>query len=79
MNKIVSLDGGAVRGVEPDPTIIRLLEDALARARAGEVIAVGVAEIHRNGATQGDRAGTVPISLVGVLARLSHRIISEDT
>lgn len=77
MSKVISLSG-SIRGIEPDPDVVALLEAALERARAGQVIAVGVVEIHANGATQDDWAGVVPLSIVGALARLSYRIVSGD-
>lgn len=74
MSKVASLTGDNVRGLEPDPLLIEALEDALERARSGNVIAVAIAEVHASGATDHTWTGAVPISLLGELTRLSWRL-----
>ena len=72
MDKIVSLTGRPIAGDSTtDPKIITRLEDALDRARRGEIIAVAIAEIHRNGSTRHGWIGSVPISILGEVTRMS--------
>lgn len=74
MDKIVSLTGRALTNTAADPAIIARLEDALARARSGDIIGIAIAELHRNGATQHGWDGIGPVSVLGEIARMSIRL-----
>lgn len=72
MDKIVSLTGRPIAGDSTaDPDIIARLEATLARAQAGEIIGIAIAEVHRNGSTQNGWDGLAPISILGEVTRMS--------
>ena len=72
MTKIVSLMGGPVAtDTTADPAIIARLEATLARAKAGEIIGIAIAEVHRNGSTQNGWDGAAPISVLGEATRMT--------
>ncbi len=59
----------------PDGDLIALLEDTLAKARAGEVSSVALAVVYRNGNT-GDGWSTLPNMALqlGAVATLQYRL-----
>ena len=66
---------GATRGVlEPSPAVVKSLEEALALAKSGELVAVGLAVVYADGATATMWAGGKTPMLLGALSHLAWRM-----
>lgn len=74
MADVVSINGEKVYAGEPHPDVVKELADWLERARAGEVVGVGIIACYRDDATGSRRAGRVTRSMVGQAFSLAHRM-----
>lgn len=74
MSKVTEFS--VIRGgvAAPDSDVVELLEDMLARAKAGEIQGVGVASVRANGDTASSYAGTISAPLLGGVSLLRARI-----
>ena len=62
----------------PDENLIALLEGALSRARAGEIVGAAIAEACSDGATQNVFYAAYPVRLIGELRILERDIIDLE-
>ncbi len=80
MANVVALNGVAIASLgDPDKDVIEHLEDLLARAQAGEVIAIMTVTCNADGSTGQSSAGNTlsTLSMIGQLERLKHRAIQS--
>lgn len=75
--KVVSLRGGAIPCPgEPWPGVVEELERLLEAARAGEIIGIAVAVIHRDEATSSNFVGSVGRYVLGEIEVMKSHIIA---
>lgn len=77
--KVVRLHGGSAvfQPGTPDEIVVKLAEDLLERARAGEIVGVAIATEFHDGGTGDRRAGTLSRGVVGRLFSLMQRITGQ--
>jgi len=72
--------GGAVQRAFDSAACVMLLRDALARAEAGETIAVAIAEVRTDRSVASSfETGWSWVSLLGAVTMLQHRICGAGT
>lgn len=76
MSNIVSIADG--QAIDPNGNVVAMLEGLLARARAGDVVAVAYACVRPDGTTgTAYEDGVMGIPLVAAAAILAHRIAGD--
>lgn len=71
---IVSLHGAPIKGyVEPETRtrVVRMLTDALERAKAGKISGIRIVEIDENNVPQGAKAGDISFAMLGVMVSMT--------
>jgi hypothetical protein len=78
--KVISLKGDPIYAGEADPAVVALLEKILEEARSGEVVAIAIVKIYRDGGSGDHFRGTCnPRLMAGCLAEITHDIfVAED-
>jgi len=76
MEKVVSLYGGPTGVAEPNELCIAALEDALEKARSGEVIGVSIIRLHRDGCASWINGGFIGgFSFLGAVNMVAAELI----
>ncbi len=77
--KVVSLNGDPIYSGEPNPDVVATLEEILEEARSGEVVAIAVVKIYRDGASgHAWHCACNPRLMAGCLAEVTHEIFVAD-
>ncbi len=71
---VVSINGGPILApYEPRPDVVKALEEALEKARSGEIIGVAAAFVHGDDCTSMAMCGRVTRAMMGAL----HILLSD--
>ncbi len=76
-DNVQSLRGGPVIKREPVPDVVKLFEDLLEAAQSGEIVGFAGAYLHCDDCTSYRRAGMITRGLLGALAIVQYRLLSE--
>jgi hypothetical protein len=72
---------GDLKVIEPEPCgadVVEKLEEALEKAKSGELSSVAIAIVYRDGCTGSSWSAPLSYSiLIGAVARLQHRLIAS--
>lgn len=71
---IVSLHGAPIKGyVEPETRarVVRMLADALERAKASKIAGIRIVEIDENNVPSGVKAGDISFAMLGVMVSMT--------
>jgi hypothetical protein len=77
VSKVVSLNNSEIRTQEPDPHVVELAKNILARAEAGEIVGLAAVALGNDESTWSFRAGRQNASLIGRLESMKMRIMGE--
>lgn len=80
MSEVHSLHGGAIpQAGKPSEHVVRILEDRLARARAGEIVSVAVVTTKPNGdvSTEWHADANYRHDMIAGIAMLEHRVLRQ--
>lgn len=77
--KVVSLKGHPIYAGEPNPKVVKALEEALAQALAGELTGVAIGKVFRDDSSGQDFQGHfIATHMVGCLAKMQHELLARD-
>jgi hypothetical protein len=77
MTKITSINGATISTGEPNEIAVRMLEDALERAKSGDLVGVGIVMRHSDGCGSFSLGGSVGgYSMLGALEMVRDQIVS---
>lgn len=79
-DNVVSIHGGSIfrlNGV-PQPAVIKLAEEILARARAGEIVGLSVAFYHSDESYSNQHAGPISFGHIGSVECLKNWLIANS-
>lgn len=77
--KVVSLKGGPIYAGEADPRVVAYLEALLEQARSGEIVAVTLGKIFRDGSSSQGSCGTLDTTvMIGCLAKIQHDLMQDN-
>lgn len=77
MTNITSINGATISTGEPNQIAVKVLEEALERARSGDLVGVGIVIRHSDGCASFTLGGSVGgYSMLGALEMVRDEIVS---